>query len=138
MSTFNSEISPRLNRALAILEQLESGAPERVLKNLNDFHEDAADLILGFSFADIVARDGIDLKTREMMTVAMLSAMSTAAGQLEFHMRAAMNCGVSREEIIEIVLQVSVYAGVPAAMNAITAAKKAFLHFSTSGDEHES
>ena len=61
-----------------------------------------------------------------MLTVAMLPAMGAAPGQLDFHMRAAMNTGVTREEIVEIVLQVSVYAGVPASMNAITAAKKAF------------
>ena len=47
-------------------------------------HPDAAELILGYSFADIVGRDGIDLKTREMLTVAMLAAMGTAQGQLEF------------------------------------------------------
>ncbi|MCR9122958.1 MAG: carboxymuconolactone decarboxylase family protein [Phyllobacteriaceae bacterium] len=90
------------------------------------FSPEAAELILGYAFSDIVSRDGIDLRTREMLTVAMLAAMGTAQGQLEFHMRAAMNTGVTREEIVEIVLQVSVYAGVPAAMNAITAAKAAF------------
>lgn len=118
--------SDALPRALDILERLEAGAPGKVMANLDAFHSDAAELILGYSFADIVGRDGIDLKTREMLTVAMLAAMGTAQGQLEFHVRAAMNAGVSREEIIEIVLQVSVYAGVPACMNAITAAKKAF------------
>lgn len=116
----------RWPRALEILERLETGAPERVVATLNAFSPDAAELVLGYAFADIVGRDGIDLKTREMLTVAMLGAMGTAQSQLEFHVRAAMNVGVSREEIVEIVLQVSVYAGVPACMNAITAAKAAF------------
>lgn len=116
----------RLTRALSILERLENGSSELVQNNLDAFHPEAAELILGYAFADILERDGIDLKTREMLTVAMLTAMGTAQGQLEFHMRAAMNSGVSRKEIIEIVLQASVYAGVPACMNAITAAKKAF------------
>lgn len=113
-------------RVLDILERLEPGASARVIASLDAFSPDTAELVLGYAFADIVGRDVIDLKTREMMTVAMLAAIGTAQGQLEFHMRAAMNCGVSREEIIEIVLQVSVYAGVPACMNAITAAKAAF------------
>ncbi len=121
-----SRASDPLPRALEVLERLEPGASERVTANLDAFSPDAAELVLGYSFADIIGRDGIDLKTREMMTVAMLAAMGTAQGQLEFHMRAAMNSGVSRKEIIEIVLQVSVYAGVPACMNAITAAKAAF------------
>ncbi|PHQ70189.1 MAG: carboxymuconolactone decarboxylase [Paracoccus sp.] len=121
-----SDASDRLSRALSLLGRLEPGAPERVQRNLDVFHADAAQLVLGYAFADIVSREGIDLKTREMLTVAMLAAMGTAQGQLEFHIRAAMNTGVSREEIVEIVLQVSVYAGVPACMNAITATKKAF------------
>ncbi|MFW2545557.1 carboxymuconolactone decarboxylase family protein [Primorskyibacter sp. 2E107] len=121
-----SRASDRLTRALCLLDSLEPGAPERVQGNLDAFLPETAELVLGYAFADIVGRDGIDLKTREMMTVAMLAAMGTAQGQLEFHIRAAMNTGVSRKEIVEIVLQVSVYAGVPACMNAITAAKKAF------------
>ncbi|MEN3792204.1 carboxymuconolactone decarboxylase family protein [Fulvimarina sp. MAC3] len=121
-----SERSDRLTRALSLLERLEPSAPDRVKSSLDAFHPDTAELVLGYAFADIVGRRGIDLKTREMLTVAMLAAMGTAQDQLEFHVRAAMNTGVSREEIVEIVLQVSVYAGVPAAMNAIAAAKRAF------------
>lgn len=121
-----SGVSDRLNRALSILETLETGAPERVRSNLDAFHPDTAELVLGYAFADILGRDGIDIRTREMLTVAMLASMGTAQGQLEFHIRAAMNTGVSRAEIVEIVLQVSVYAGVPACMNAIAAAKTAF------------
>jgi len=116
----------RRTQALALLEQLESGASGRVAKNLYDFHPDAVEILQGFAFTDVVAREGIPLKTREMLTVAMLAAMGTAAGQLEFHIRAALNTGASHDEIVEIVLQVAVYAGIPAAMNAITAAKAAF------------
>jgi 4-carboxymuconolactone decarboxylase len=115
-----------LSHAMALLEKLEPDAPAKVQANLDAFSPDAAELVLGYAFADIVSREGIDLCTREMLTVAMLAAVGTAPGQLEFHIRAAMNTGVTREEIVEIVLQVSVYAGVPACMNAITAAKKAF------------
>lgn len=112
--------------ALALLEELETGASERVDANLTDFDEDATEIILGFAFSDVVSRPGLDLRTREMLTVAMLASMGTAPGQLDFHMRAAMNTGVSRSEIVEIVYQVAVYAGIPAAMNAIASAKKAF------------
>lgn len=121
-----SRIAEPLSQAMALLEKLEPGTPAKVQANLDTFSPDAAELVLGYAFADIVGRDGIDLRTREMLTVAMLAAIGTAPGQLEFHIRAAMNTGVTREEIVEIVLQVSVYAGVPACMNAITEAKKAF------------
>lgn len=122
-----------LSQAMALLEKLELGASSKVRSNLDAFSPDAAELVLGFAFADIVGRDGIDLRTREMLTVAMLAAMGTAPGQLEFHIRAAMNTGVTRKEIVEIVLQVSVYAGVPTCMNAISAAKKAFQALEKSG-----
>ena len=122
----NTPPTERRAQALALLEQLESSAPDRVAKNLDDFHPEAAEILLGFAFADVVSREGLPLKTREMLTIGMLSALGTASGQLEFHIRAALNTGVTREEIIEIILQVAVYAGVPAAMNAIREAKSAF------------
>ena len=116
----------RREQALALLGKLDPDAPEKVAKRLDRLSPDFLELILGFSFADIVARPGIDLKTREMLTVAALMAMGTASSQLEFHIRAALNVGVTREEVIEILLQIAVYAGVPACMNGITAAEAAF------------
>ena len=121
----NSETPDRRKKALDLLELLESGAPARVSQNIDEFHPEALEILLGFAFHDVISRDGMKLKTREMLTVAMLAAMGTAQSQLEFHMRAALNTGVSREELVEIVLQVSVYAGIPASMNAMTAAKAA-------------
>ena len=76
--------------------------------------------------ADVLARPGLNLKTREMLTVAMLTDMATAPGPLEFHIKAALRVGVTKQEIVEVLLQVAVYAGVPAFMTAVTTAKKAF------------
>ncbi|MBB3809217.1 carboxymuconolactone decarboxylase family protein [Pseudochelatococcus contaminans] len=116
----------RRAKALAVLEQLDPDAPARVAANLDALSDDFLEIVLGFSFADVVSRPGIDLRTREMLTVAALMAMGTAPEQLEFHILAALHTGVTREEIIEILLQIAVYAGVPACMNGISAAKKAF------------
>ena len=116
----------RRSQAFALLARLDPEAPEKVAANLDSLSDDFAEVVLGFAFADVVSRPGLDLRCREMLTVAMLMAMGNAPGQLEFHIRATMNVGVSREEIIEILLQTAVYAGVPACMNGITAAKKAF------------
>ncbi|WP_025732618.1 carboxymuconolactone decarboxylase family protein [Carnimonas nigrificans] len=118
--------SSRRESALALLNQLEQGAPEKVADNLDALDRDAIELLLGFAFADVVSRPGLSLPCREMLTVAMLAAMGTTPGQLDFHMRAALNTGVSREEIIEIIYQVAVYAGIPAAINAVASARKAF------------
>ena len=115
----------RYRRALALLGRLENGADTRVPASLAELSEDVAEIVLGFAFADVVDRPGIDLRTREMLTVAALTAMGTAPGQLEFHVRAALAVGVTREEIVEIMLQMAVYAGVPACMNGLTAVRAA-------------
>lgn len=116
----------RRSKALALLESLDPEAPSRVAENLDALSDDFLEVILGFAFVDVVSRPGLDLRTREMLTVSAFMAMGTAPGQLEFHIRAALNVGVTREEIVEILLQIAVYAGVPACMNGIAAAKKAF------------
>lgn len=122
----SSDSQNRRERAFALLAQLDADAPENVAASLDALTEDFAEVVLGFAFADVVSRPGIDLRTREMLTVAALMAMGNASAQLEFHIRAALNVGVTREEIIEILLQIAVYAGVPACMNGISAARKAF------------
>lgn len=116
----------RRMQALDLLARLDPAAPPKVAANLDAMSDDFAEIVLGFAFADVVSRPGIDLKTREMLTVAALTAMATAPGQLEFHIRAAMNTGVTREEIVEIMLQMAVYAGVPACMNGVAAARQVF------------
>lgn len=123
----NSNELDRRERALALLACLDPQAPAKVTSRLDRLSPDFTELVLGFSFADVVSRPGIDLKTREMLTVAVLMAMGTAPSQLEFHIRAALNVGVTREEIIEVILQIAVYAGVPACMNGITTAEAAFI-----------
>ncbi|MEM6958272.1 MAG: carboxymuconolactone decarboxylase family protein [Myxococcota bacterium] len=125
-ATATAQRSERYGRALAILERLEPGAPERVDASLGEMSPDFAETVLGFALADVLDRPAIDLRTREMLTVAALTAIGTAPGQLEFHIRAAMNVGVTRDEIVEIILQMAVYAAVPAAMNGVAGAKLAF------------
>ncbi|EED34465.1 carboxymuconolactone decarboxylase family protein [Luminiphilus syltensis NOR5-1B] len=117
---------------MQLLEQLAPSTADKVKTKLENFCPGASEIILGFAFTDVIARQGIDLRTREMLTIAMLSAMGTAPDQLDFHMRAAMSAGVTREEIVEIALQVAVYAGVPACINAINSATKAFDYFENS------
>lgn len=72
-------------------------------------------------WGDLWARPGIDLRERSMITIAVLGALSH--DELELHLRAARNTGVSPAEITEILLHVAVYAGVPAANRAFKIAK---------------
>jgi len=61
-----------------------------------------------------------------MLFVAVLTGMGTAPIQLAFHIRTALNLDVGKKEIVEIFLQMAVYAGVPACMNGVAAARQAF------------
>ena len=70
----------RHERALRLLDRLEPGAARRVPASLGEISDDLAESVLGFAFADVVSRPAIDLKTREMLTVAALTAMGTAPG----------------------------------------------------------
>ena len=121
-----SQSSTRRERALEILGKLDAQAPGPISKSLDAVSPDLLEIVFGFAFTDVLDRPGLDLKTREMLTVAALTAMGTAPSQLEFHIRAAMQVGVSREEIVEIILQMAAYAGVPAFMNGISVARKVF------------
>src|SRR5438270_7423680 len=69
---------------------------------------------------------GLDLKSRELATVAALTAMANAAPQLKVHIHGAMNVGASRQEILEVIIQMAVYAGFPAALNGLFAARDVF------------
>ena len=116
----------RRQQALAVLAELDSQASAKIAANLDAVSPDLVELVLGFAFTDVLTRPSLNLRTREMLTVAALTAMGTAQSQLEFHIHAALNVGVSREDIVEILLQMAVYAGVPALMNGINAARAAF------------
>nr|WP_236656893.1 carboxymuconolactone decarboxylase family protein [Acidisarcina polymorpha] len=72
------------------------------------------------------SRLGLDLKTRELAVVAALMAMGNATPQLKVHVHGALNVGASREEVLEIIIQIAVYARFPAALNGLTWAKDVF------------
>ena len=82
--------------------------------------------MIEFPFGDIYSRPGLDLRAREIATIAALTAMGNAAPQLKVHIEAGLNVGLSRDEIVEIIMQMAVYAGFPAALNGLFAAKEVF------------
>lgn len=78
------------------------------------------------SYGDLYARPGLDLKSREIATVAALTALGNARPQLKIHIAAALNVGCTRTEILETIMQMAVYAGFPTALNGLFAAREAF------------
>ncbi|CAH0306771.1 carboxymuconolactone decarboxylase [bacteria symbiont BFo1 of Frankliniella occidentalis] len=108
-----------------IMDRLEPGLAAKVTGRLSELDASLPALITDYAFGAVVGRPGLDLRTREMLTVASLVTLGNAMPQLELHMRAALNTGVTPEELLEIVIQMAVYAGVPACMNGLTAYRAA-------------
>jgi 4-carboxymuconolactone decarboxylase len=118
--------SERYVRGLAKLKEIDGQAGENVIESLRDIAPDFARLLIEFPFGDIYSRPGIDLRTRELAVVAALTAMGNAAPQLRVHIHGARNVGCSQQEIIEVIMQMAVYAGFPAALNGLFVAKEIF------------
>ena len=78
------------------------------------------------AFGAIVSRPGLDLRTRELITVTTLATLGGCDAQVRFHIGAALRAGATAEEIIEALTQLSVYAGIPKALNAVSLARSVF------------
>ncbi len=108
------------------MKEIDGQAGEHVLESLEDIAPDFARYLIEFPFGDIYSRPGLDLKSREIAVVAALTALGNAAPQLKVHIHGALNVGVSRTEVVETIMQMAVYAGFPAALNGLFAAKEVF------------
>lgn len=116
----------RLERGRRALAEIDGEAGHKVVAALADIAPDFATYLFEFPFGDIYPRPGLDLRSREIATIAALAAMGNAAPQLKVHIEAGLNVGLSREEIVEVLMQMAVYAGFPAALNGLFAAKEVF------------
>ncbi len=116
----------RYERGLARLAEVDGEVGERVVASLRDVAPDLGRYIVEFAFGDVYCRPGLGLREREIATVAALAAMGNAAPQLAVHVNGALNVGVTPREVVEIVLQMAVYAGFPAALNAMAVVREVF------------
>ena len=123
----------RLERGRRALAEIDGHAGEAVVASLADIAPDFATYLLEFPFGDIYSRPGLDLRAREIATIAALTAMGNATPQLKVHIAAGLNVGLSREEIVEILMQMAVYAGFPAALNGLFATKAVFAEREAAG-----
>ncbi|MBC71856.1 MAG: carboxymuconolactone decarboxylase [Muricauda sp.] len=106
------------------LKIIDGVAGEKVLESLEDISPDLATYIIEFAFGVIYARPLLDLKTKEIVVVAGLTAMGNVEPQLKVHLNAALNVGWTIVEIQEVILQMSVYSGFPSAVNGMNALKE--------------
>lgn len=115
----------RYETGLAMLAKVDGSVGEKVIESLKDIAPDFGRYLVE-CFGDIYSRPGLDLKSREIAVVAALTALGTAGPQLRVHLHAALNVGCTRKEIVEVIMQMSAYAGFPAALNGLFAAKEVF------------
>ncbi|WP_418131202.1 carboxymuconolactone decarboxylase family protein [Variovorax sp. 375MFSha3.1] len=118
--------SQRYARGLAKLREIDGEGGVKVVESLAGIAPDFGRLVIEFPFGDIYSRPGLDLRSREIATVAALTAMGNATPQLKVHIQAALNVGVTRDEVVEVIMQMAVYAGFPAALNGLFAARDVF------------
>src|SRR5919199_4979534 len=117
--------SDRYDRGFEKIREIYGEAGERVIENLKGISPDFARYIIEFPFGDIYSRTGLDQKSREIAIVAALVTMGNALSQLKVHINGALNVGCSKTEL-EVIIQMAVYAGFPAALNGLLAAKEVF------------
>lgn len=96
---------------------------DRAVAGTDDFTADFQDFITRYAWGEIWTRPGLDRHTRSCITLAVLATLHHDE-ELAMHVRAALRNGLTREEIGEVLLQVGVYAGVPAANRAFKVAQR--------------
>jgi 4-carboxymuconolactone decarboxylase len=116
----------RYRRGWEKLKEVDGEAGERVIESLKDIAPDFARLLIEFPFGDIYSRPGLNLKSREIAVVAALTALGNATPQLKVHIHGALNVGCTKQEVVEVIMQMAIYAGFPAALNGLFAAKEVF------------
>jgi 4-carboxymuconolactone decarboxylase len=124
--TDGSVQSSRYSRGWDKLKEIDGQIGERIVASLSDIAPDFAKYLIEFPFGDIYSRPQLDLKSREIGVIAALTTLGNATLQLKVHIHGALNVGCTREEVVEIIMQMAVYAGFPAAINGLLAAKEVF------------
>mgnify|MGYP002146196284 CR=1 FL=1 len=108
----------------------------RSIQNADAFTQPLQQLVTEYCWGHVWGREGLSLKERSMINLAMISALNRPH-ELKLHIRGALRNGLSREQIREILLQVGIYCGVPAAVDSFRLAREAFAHLSAIGAQTE-
>ncbi len=109
---------------------------DRAEANKSEIDADFQKYIVESAWGAVWTRDALSLRERSMLTICMMAALGHH-DELAMHLRAAENAGTSRQDIIEVLLQVGVYAGVPAANTAFAIAKHTFSVLDELKEEEE-
>jgi 4-carboxymuconolactone decarboxylase len=106
--------------------EVDAQGGERVIENLRDVAPDLGRYVVEFAFGEIYQRPGLDLRRRQLVTISALTTLGGAEPQLEVHVNAALNVGLTAREVVEAMLHCLPYTGFPRVLNAIFVAKRVF------------
>jgi len=114
-------MSERYMRGIEIAEQLAADKLDEFLTSrVAELAPDFARMAIEFPLGDIYARDGLDFRSRELVAISSLATLGDTGPHLRIHIRAALRLGITKAEIIEILMQTAIYAGFPVALNALS------------------
>ena len=114
----------RRSRGLRALSEITGDSGQGVVESLRDIAPDLANWVIDFSYGDVMSRPGLDRRSRQLATIAALTALGNAQPQLKVHIAGALKVGCKPQEIVEVILQMAVFAGFPAAINALNVARE--------------
>lgn len=114
----------RYGRGAEVIMKLAGQQGIQAVDDVQTFSPDLGRMIVEFAFGEIYSRPVFDFKQRELITLSSLITQGAGAEQLQFHFNAALNSGMSLEELIEVVIHCAVYAGFPRALSALSVLEK--------------
>lgn len=113
-------------RGKDVLDAVDGTAGAKVIDALAEVSPELAHQIVAWGFGEIYSRSGLEPRDRQLVTLGMLTALGGAEPQLEVHIDASLNVGLTPQQIVEALLHSAVYCGFPRALNATFTAKKVF------------
>ncbi|MFQ6143349.1 carboxymuconolactone decarboxylase family protein [Streptomyces seoulensis] len=116
----------RFAHGLDVLRRVDGEAGQRVVDSLADVSPELGHQVVAWAFGEIYDRPGLAPRDRQLVTLGALTALGGCEAQLDVHVNAALNVGLTPEQITEALLHSAVYCGMPRALNATFAAKKVF------------
>jgi len=120
LAASGNTMGDRYRRGIKILMHMSPEKMDLVTNRLAEVAPDFARMVVEYAFGDIFSREGLDLRARELIAISVLAARGDAAAQLRAHVASAVKFGTARVEIVEALMQVSIYSGFPVAINALT------------------
>jgi 4-carboxymuconolactone decarboxylase len=121
-----AQSTDRYNRGSETLKQVGGQDYGRATRSLEPFSPDLAQMVVEHVFGDVMSRPGLDLKQRQIVNVAALTAIGSVRSPLKFHIHGMLNVGCTPQEVVETILHAVVYAGFPAAQDGMTIAREVF------------